>query len=49
MKYEVIDTYDGYAESLGVFDTKKEAKQCVKEQEEATDGECCCHIVRVSD
>lgn len=47
MKYEVIDDYDGYPESLGVFDTKQEAKRRIREQEYDTDGECSCRIVKI--
>jgi hypothetical protein len=49
MKYEVIDAYDGYPESLGVFDTKQEAKKRIREQERDTDGECYCYIIKVKD
>ena len=49
MKYEVIDAYDGYPESLGVFDTKQEAKKQIREQERDTDGECYCYIIKVKD
>jgi hypothetical protein len=49
MKYEVIDDYDGYPESLGVFDTKHEAKAKIREQVYDTDGECHCYIVKVKE
>lgn len=49
MKYEVIDNYDGYDESLGVFDTKQEAKARIREQVKDTDGECACHILKVKE
>ena len=47
MKYEVIDNYDGYDESLGVFDTKQEAKARIRKQVHDTDGECNCYIVKL--
>ena len=49
MKYEVIDDYDGYKESLGVFGTRHEAKAKIKEQMRDTDGECRCYIVKVKE
>lgn len=49
MKYEVIDDYDGYPESLGVFDTKSEARQRIREQDVDTDGECHCYIVKIKE
>jgi hypothetical protein len=49
MKYEVIDEYE-CEESLGVFDTKKEANKAIRQREKDTDGECNCHIIeRVDD
>ena len=47
MKYEVIDNYDGYDESLGVFDTKQEARARIRKQVQDTDGECSCYIVKL--
>ena len=47
MKYEVIDNYDGYDESLGVFDTKQEARARIRKQVQDTDGECSCYIVQL--
>jgi len=49
MKYEVIDDYDGYDESLGVFGTKQEAKARIREQVRDTDGECSCRIIKVKE
>lgn len=49
MKYEVIDEYDGYEESLGVFGTAREAKARIREQVKDTDGECSCYIVKVKE
>jgi len=49
MKYEVIDDYDGYEESLGIFDTKQEAKARIREQVRDTDGECSCYIKKIKD
>ena len=49
MKYEVIDNYDGYDESLGVFDTKQEAKARIRKQVQDTDGECSCYIVKLKE
>ena len=47
MKYEVIDNYDGYDESLGVFDTKQEARARIQKQVHGMDGECSCYIVKL--
>ena len=47
MKYEVIDNYDGYDESLGVFDTKQEARARIRKQIQDTDCECSCYIVKL--
>ena len=47
MKYEVIDNYDGYNESLGVFDTKQEARARIRKQVQDTDDECNCYIVKL--
>lgn len=47
MKYEVIDNYGGRDESLGVFDTKQEARVRIRKQVHDTDGECSCHIVKL--
>ena len=49
MKYEVIDNYDGYDESLGVFDTKQEARARIRKQVHDTDGECSCYIVKLQE
>ena len=49
MKYEVIDNYDGYDESLGVFDTKQEARARIRKQVQDTDGECSCYIVKLKE
>ena len=49
MKYEVIDSYDGYDESLGVFDTKQEAKARIRKQVHDTDGECRCYTVKLQE
>lgn len=47
MKYEVIDNYDSYDESLVVFDTKQEAMARIRKQVHDTDGECNCYIVKL--
>ena len=49
MKYEVIDDYDGYPESLGIFSTKQEAKQRIRDQERDTDDECHCYIIKIKE
>lgn len=38
--YKVIDTYDGFDDVVGVFDTEKEARAAAEEHAEDTDGEC---------
>ena len=37
--YKVIDTYDGFDDVVGVFDTEKEARAAAEEHAEDTDGE----------
>ena len=49
MKYEVIDDYDGYPESIGLFGTKQEARARIREQVRDTDGECRCYIIKVKE
>ena len=38
--YKVIDTYDGFDDVVGVFDTEEEAREAAEEHTEDTDGEC---------
>lgn len=38
--YKVIDTYDGFDDVVGVFDTEEEARAAAEEHAEDTDGEC---------
>lgn len=38
--YKVIDTYDGFDDVVGVFDTEKESRAAAEEHAEDTDGEC---------
>ncbi len=38
--YKVIDTYDGFDDVVGVFDTEEEAREAAEEHAENTDGEC---------
>ena len=38
--YKVIDTYDGFDDVVGVFDTEEEAREAAEEHAEDTDGEC---------
>ena len=38
--YKVIDTYDGFDDGVGVFDTEEEAREAAVEHAEDTDGEC---------
>ena len=38
--YKVIDTYDGFDDVVGVFDTEEEARSAAEEHAEDTDGEC---------
>lgn len=38
--YKVIDTYDGFDDVVGVFDTENEARAAAEEHAEDTDGEC---------
>ena len=38
--YKVIDTYNGFDDVVGVFDTEKEARAAAEEHAEDTDGEC---------
>lgn len=38
--YKVIDTYDGFDDVVGVFDTEEEAREATEEHAEDTDGEC---------
>lgn len=45
--YEVIDSYEGVEESLGLFGTEREAKARIREQVRDTDGECACRIVKI--
>lgn len=45
--YKVIDTYDGFDDVVGVFDTEKEARAAAEEHAEDTDGECQIIIYRL--
>ena len=38
--YKVIDTYDGFEDIIGTFDTFDEARAAAKQHCEDTDGEC---------
>lgn len=38
--YKVIDTYDGFDDVVGVFDTEEKAREAAEEHAEDTDGEC---------
>lgn len=38
--YKAIDTYDGFDDVIGVFDTEEEARAAAEERAEDTDGEC---------
>ncbi len=38
--YKVIDTYEGFEELVGTFDTFGEARAAAKQHCEDTDGEC---------
>ena len=38
--YKVIDTYDGFEDIIGTFDTFDEARAAAKQRCEDTDGEC---------
>jgi hypothetical protein len=46
-RYEAIDDYEGQRESLGIFDTRKEASKAIRQREKDTDGECNCRIEEV--
>ena len=38
--YKVVDTYEGFEDVIGTFDTLKEARAVAAEHNEDTDGEC---------
>ena len=38
--YKVIDTYEGFEDIIGTFDTFDEARAAAKQHCEDTDGEC---------
>lgn len=38
--YKVVDTYEGFEDVIGTFDTLKEARAAATEHNEDTDGEC---------
>lgn len=38
--YKVIDTYDGFEDIIGTYDTFDEARAAAKKRAEDTDGEC---------
>lgn len=38
--YKVIDTFDGFEDIIGTYDTFDEARAAAKERAEDTDGEC---------
>lgn len=38
--YKVIDTYEGFEDIIGTFDTFDEARVAAKQHCEDTDGEC---------
>ena len=38
--YKVIDTYEGFEEIIGTFDTFDEARIAARQHCEDTDGEC---------
>ena len=44
MKYEAYDYYEGQRETLGTFDTIREARKAIRDRERETDGECSCYI-----
>ena len=44
--YKVIDTYEGFEELIGTFDTFDEARAAAKQHCEDTDGECQVSIYR---
>lgn len=38
--YRVVDTYDGFCDVIGSFDSLDEAKNAARKRCEETDGEC---------
>lgn len=44
--YKVIDTYDGYYDVIGSFETLDAAKDAARERFDDTDGECQISIYR---
>ena len=44
--YKVIDTYEGFEELIGIFDTFGEARAAARQHCEDTDGECQVSIYR---
>lgn len=44
--YKVIDTYEGFYDVIGSFDSEEEAREAAKERFEDTDGECQVSIYR---
>ena len=44
--YRVVDTYDGFCDVIGSFDSLDEAKDAARERCEETDGECQVSVLR---